>query len=525
LSVTERADQPRPQAPPRSSSGLPRSPSPRDRAPWAARGTLCALALVGLLAAVAVESLAAAQQSGPERKLLGGWLSDTIAPAHLLRLPSTATVVVGAASLLVLAWLCIAVYLIRTQVHPAVTLVIAGLWSAPFLMGVPILSRDCYAYLAQGEVMRRGWDPYAQSVARLGAHDGLAAAVDPLWRTSVPPYGPVGLRLSELAAWIGHALGHPQIGLLVLRGLAVSGIGLAVVCICVLAPAHRRSAAIWLMMSPLTLLQLIGAAHMEGVLAGLLAAAVLALRRDRTVAATACIVVASCIKITAFGALAVVLIHCWQHTARGRRARKALQLTGAALLALAAAMVAAGGSDAWGWLHGLTTPGSVWDPLTPANEVLLAARHIVALSRLPVPAGLGSIIRTVVVAVGVAAAVAIIRGAPRREPCLTGAYLLADLALCGPTLWPWYLAPVIVLLLASQATRGWLYAAALGASGALWVLPLRVVQMQRVAFAAEACTVVAVACWLLWQRQRADVWHPAAQRREVAASGAVQEAP
>ena len=35
-----------------------------------------------------------------------------------------------------------------------------GFWLAPLLLSVPVFSRDTYSYLAQGALLRDGFDPY-----------------------------------------------------------------------------------------------------------------------------------------------------------------------------------------------------------------------------------------------------------------------------------------------------------------------------------------------------------------------------
>jgi hypothetical protein len=81
---------------------------------------------------------------------------------------------------------------------------------------------------------------------------------------------------------------------------------------------------------------------------------------------------------------------------------------------------------------------------------------------------------------------------------------MAVVVLCGPVLWPWYLAPVSALLLSSRSVRGWVAAMVCGSAPALATLPLPVVPMQRVAYAAAAVAllVLAVAAVVLRPGQR-----------------------
>jgi hypothetical protein len=191
-----------------------------------------------------------------------------------------------------------------------------------------------------------------------------------------------------------------------------------------------------------------------------------------------------CLKVTAICAVAVVVAYAWQQSAPSRRSRPLMRLA-AQSLAIVAAMESLGGADPWGWVHGLVTPTSVWDPLTPANELLLLLAHLARWSGVAAPLDLVTVLHVALALLGAAIAFWICQGTSRRDPCLTAAYLVADLAVCGPVLWPWYLAPVVVLLLMSTTGRGWLLAGVLGAAAALWALPLPVVEMQWVAFASQ----------------------------------------
>ena len=477
--------------------------TPPTRRPAAWTAAVCAAVPVGFLAAVVFEGIAAPHQSHAERQLLGHWLRFSTAGARFLGAHTDRRTIVGCGLVLLAAWLVVAVALARQPARLRITALWAAAWSLPFTLGVPILSRDGYAYLAQGEVARRGHDPYRVAVQSLGEHDRLLRAVDPLWRHTVPPYGPLGLRAARLAAEVAHAVGAPSAGLMVLRALAVAGVVVTAACVVALALPERRALALWLVMSPLTLLHLIGAMHLEAMVCGLLTGAVLLARRGRVGWAFSVAAVAASIKVTAAVLLLAVAVHRWRQRGRwidGLAAGLRAGLVGAA--ATVVVMVVIGWPDPFGWVRGLATPKAVWDPLTLSSALTVLAHH--ASSWVGVQPGFDLLpwLRLAVLAVGGLVGVRILWAADRRELSLTAAYLAADVALCGPVLWPWYLAPVAALLLTSRSVRGWMAAALCGTAPAIAALPVPVVQMQRVAYAAEAVGVTALAVASIWVRQR-----------------------
>ncbi|GAC1442258.1 MAG: hypothetical protein NVS3B26_08660 [Mycobacteriales bacterium] len=445
----------------------------------------------GLLSAVALLSLAAPAQSGPERHLLGGWLRvwrGLAAGVHLRHGRAAHTSIVIAASILAICWLAVAVAIAVRPVRLRTAAIWSTLWAAPFLVSVPVMSRDAYAYLAQGEITRLGLDPYRSPVAALGRHSALLSAVDPLWRHTTPPYGPLSLRLSELAAVAAHLFGSPVAGLIALRVLAGTGVVLTAAFVCALARPGRRALALWLTISPLTLIQLISAAHHEAIVCAMLAGSVYAWTRQRPALAAAAAGAAGGMKITATVLLAAFVLTSFAvPSGASARLRAAARPALTGLAALAAVLVAAGWGDPMGWLRGLRVPGSVWDPLTPTSALTMAGLHLTGLAGTAHPhlAGVRAVSVLLVTAGGVVAAYLTCRGSARRDVALTAAYLAAIAALCGPVLWPWYLAPVAVLLACSRSARGWLACLLCGAAPALAVLPIGVVHMQRVAWAAS----------------------------------------
>ncbi|MFI6781916.1 polyprenol phosphomannose-dependent alpha 1,6 mannosyltransferase MptB [Micromonospora sp. NPDC050276] len=146
--------------------------------------------------------------------------------------------------------------------------VTAGLWALPLLFTPPLGSRDVYSYACQGWTYAHGVDPYAVGVAAAGCP--WLDTVAPIWRDTPAPYGPVFVLLAAFAVGLGGGLTGTIVAL---RVIAVAGLLLAALCLPGLARAAgvptRRAA--WLALAgPLVGVHLVGGAHNDAVMLGLL---------------------------------------------------------------------------------------------------------------------------------------------------------------------------------------------------------------------------------------------------------------
>ncbi len=138
----------------------------------------------------------------------------------------------------------------------------------------PLFSRDVYSYLAQSEIVRRGFDPYALGPAEaLGVADPFTSGVSNMWRDTPAPYGPLFL---GIGSWLtGIAGTNVAVGVLLQRLVALVGFGLIVWALprlarrCGVAPGT----ALWLgAANPLVLFHLVAGAHNESLAIGLMLA-------------------------------------------------------------------------------------------------------------------------------------------------------------------------------------------------------------------------------------------------------------
>lgn len=140
-------------------------------------------------------------------------------------------------------------------------------WTVPLLVATPMFSRDAYSYLAQGAMLREGFDPYSEGpVVNPGL---LLDNVSNVWTTTTTPYGPVHLLLG---AGITSITGDNVVSgtwlwrLLMLPGLVLMAWGVPRL-------ARRMggnpTVALWLaVLNPLVLVHLVGGVHNELLMVG-----------------------------------------------------------------------------------------------------------------------------------------------------------------------------------------------------------------------------------------------------------------
>lgn len=179
---------------------------------------------------------------------------------------------------------------------------IVMIWTAPLLLAVPMFSRDAYSYLAQGALLRDGFDPYAVGpVANPGI---LLDNVSNVWTTTTAPYGPLFLLLGQGITTLTG--GNVVAGTMLLRITMLPGLALMVWAVPRLARhfGGNPTIAVWLaVLNPLVLIHLIGGVHNELLMVGLMTAGIVLVLERRHLGGIALISVAVAIKATAGAAL------------------------------------------------------------------------------------------------------------------------------------------------------------------------------------------------------------------------------
>lgn len=352
---------------------------------------------------------------------LGGWGSGALPPGWSGFGPGTPLVVLG---LLMLggAW-----WRLRS-ISPGGVL----LWAAPLLLAPPLMTRDVYAYVGQAALVVDGVDPYTNGPSAL---DGpLVDGIDDVWRDTPSPYGPLWLGLASLVVRVtGDSLLPALAGM---RLLAVLGLLLA-------GWALRRldgDRALWLgVANPLVLLHLVGGAHNEALMLGLMLAG---LAVGSLPAAAVLITAAALVKLPALAALGFVVMArpTWPDRLRAAVVSGVVTAGTALLLSL---------DLGWGWLSTLDTGRarlSLFSPTTGLG-VLLPGDALDAV-----------LVVGLVLAVGVVAA--LLWRTPSLGPVRAAGLALIAVAVLLPVVQPWY---VLWGVLPLAAVAGPRLAAGLGA--------------------------------------------------------------
>ena len=140
------------------------------------------------------------------------------------------------------------------------------------LVIAPLFSRDVYSYAAQGEMVSHHMNPYLYGPFELG-NNAYTAPVDPLWGNAPAPYGPMFLQIDGFFARITF---HNELATIVLlRLLALVGVLLIAACVPRLARLYHRDGAelfTLMVLNPVTIFHLIGGAHNDALMLGLLVA-------------------------------------------------------------------------------------------------------------------------------------------------------------------------------------------------------------------------------------------------------------
>lgn len=179
-------------------------------------------------------------------------------------------------------------------------------WTAPLLLAAPMFSRDVYSYLAQGALLRDGFDPY--EVGPVVNPGGLLDNVSNVWTTTTAPYGPLFLLFGQ---GITSLTGDDVVsGTMLMRLTMLPGLALTMWAVPRLARhlGGNPAIALWLaVLNPLVLIHLIGGVHNEVLMVGLMSAGVVLALDRKHLAGIALISLAVAVKATAGAALPFIV--------------------------------------------------------------------------------------------------------------------------------------------------------------------------------------------------------------------------
>jgi hypothetical protein len=271
--------------------------------------------------------------------------------------------------------------------------------------------------------------------------------VDPLWVNTPAPYGPLFMWIDGV--FTSLSAHHELIDVILLRLLAIGGVALMALGVNSLARTYRRDPAYVLtlaILNPITVLELVGGAHNDAIMLGLLVCGIAVARRGRPVAGIVLCALAAAIKVPA--AIGILYIG-WEWMGAGIPLRARIRPL------LTAGLISGGIMGAlspltglgWSWVLNLGAPGTVrsWvAPATGAGILLTDTAHLV---------GVGVSLHTMLSVtrfVGLCAALVLglwLLWRSERIGSLQalGLTLLLVVGL-GPVVQPWYLSWGLVLL-------------------------------------------------------------------------------
>jgi hypothetical protein len=323
---------------------------------------------------------------------------------------------------------------------------VAALWSLPLLVVAPLFSRDVYSYAAQGEMVSHHVSPYLYGPFELG-NNAYTAPVDPLWGNAPAPYGPMFLQVDGFFARLTF---HNELATIVLlRLLALVGVVLIARCVPRLARLYHRDGAelfTLMVLNPITLFHLIGGAHNDALMVGLLLCGLTAAKEKRPVVGIVLCALATAVKApAALGVLYVGWSWLGPYVPVRERIRPVLTagLLGVGVLAFFSFTSGLG----WGWVGSLGTPGVVRSWTAPTMSLALLVTGLAHLAHLGLSlSGVLTATRFLGLVGAVAAGVWFLLNSDRIGTLKAlGASLLLFVAL-GPVVQPWYLSWGILLL-------------------------------------------------------------------------------
>jgi alpha-1,6-mannosyltransferase len=321
-----------------------------------------------------------------------------------------------------------------------------ALWSLPMLVIAPLFSRDVYSYAAQGEMVSHHMNPYLYGPFELG-NNSYTAPVDSLWGNAPAPYGPLFLQLDGLFARITF---HNELATIVLlRLLALVGVLLIAACVPRLARLYHRDGAelfTLMVLNPVTLLHLIGGAHNDALMLGLLIAGLTAAKEKRPIVGILLCALATAIKAPA--ALGILYIG-WSWLGPMASVKDRIRpvvtagLIGVGVLGFFSYVSGLG----WGWVTILETPGAVRSWTAPTTSLALLFTGIFHFIHIGVGlSGVLSVTRFFGQLAAVIVGVWLLFNSDRIGTLKAlGITLLLFVAL-GPVVQPWYLSWGLLLL-------------------------------------------------------------------------------
>ncbi len=406
--------------------------------------------------------------------------------------------VIGAVGLLIIAW-----YRLRPAVYADVKpWAILFWWALPLLLAPPIFSHDAYSYAAQGWLIQNNLDPYEVSPSVLPGT--FADQVAWTWRYTAAPYGPLALKLAH---WLDMLAGfNPYYSAVAQRLPALVGVALIVHYLPRIARQvglDPRQTAWFSAINPLLVIDLIGGAHNDALMLGMVVLAIHLAYRGWYWPAVIAVGVGMAVKQPALLAAVPVAVigsgwASWRWRDVVRFLPRALVTLGGVLVVFAAISLATG--LGFGWLNAVSVPGMI---------VTLAPFSLIGwvLQQGLLAAGMTEAAATIIptlqtVSLGIAVVLMIWLGVKyaRQAPLTFLAWAYLAFAVFGPALHTWYLLWGALFLPLARVSEKTLRVAA-AVTSVLLVYGAGNLAWRNSAVALALAAVAAAAVWLVMRRR------------------------
>jgi alpha-1,6-mannosyltransferase len=349
------------------------------------------------------------------------------------------------------AWLGLSAH--RGQLSLKTAWVALAAWATPLLVGPPLFSRDLYSYVVQGLLAAKGHDPYHSSPSLLHANPAFAG-IATVWQHTPAPYGP----LSVLATTTSVRLAGGSLSLQIIFVRLPAVLGVLLMGFAIPRIARRLGAdpalGFWLgVLSPLTLISLVGSGHNDALMLGVMLLGVLVLLHERFVLGTALGAAAAAVKLPAALIVLFPLMSTLRRSREGRGRLLAVVILTAAIVLVALSLLAGFG---FGWLSlaAFKIPAELKTLVTPSVAVgVFLAAFLHVLGSGVATSSVVAVTRTVGSVLTVGALLWLLWNVHRYEWVRILGVALLVLALGSPTLWPWYLLWGTCVLAATLAQR------------------------------------------------------------------------
>jgi alpha-1,6-mannosyltransferase len=363
-------------------------------------------------------------------------------------------------ALMLSAWLWLGRRVLAGDTSEYTMVASAAFWLAPLLLSVPLFSRDTYSYLAQGALLRDGFDPYA--VGPIDNPNALLDNVSPIWTITTAPYGPAFIMIARLITMlVGN---HVIAGTMLLRLCMLPGFALLIWATPRIARHIGANVpiALWICaLNPLVIIHLMGGVHNEMLMVGLMTAGIALTLNSRHVAGIALIAVGVAVKATA-GLALPFMVWVWMRHLCERRGYRPLRAFAAAagtsvLIFVAVFAVLSGVAGVGlGWLTALAGSVKIINWLSVPT---VAANLIHAIGGLFFSVSFYAVLQVTravgIAIVGVALPLLWWRFRHDDHQALTGiAWAMLVVVLFAPAALPWYYSwPLAVLAPLAQSRR------------------------------------------------------------------------